>query len=287
MRSTAGVLLDSIDFGHGARPHDVVFNASGTFAYVSLKGGGKIVRINPSISPLQVDAELDAGDTVTAIAVNSSTDELLLNRFISPDTAGEIHLYKNVGGAIGFAQTIALAVDTTSVEDGESARGLPNYLADVAIDPFGEFAYVTAKQDNILRGGFKDGQPLTHETSVRAIVSKIDLASNTEVDRLDIDNSSQPSALAFSPLGDYLFIALQGNNHIRVRDSFSGSLIATLETGLAPQGMCFDSSSNRLFVKNLTAEFYDSARAERKRFDESAVGLVSFRQLRQRQLTCH
>jgi len=37
---------------------------------------------------------------------------------------------------------------------------------------------------------------------------------------------------------------------------------------------------SKLFVKNLTAEFYDPGRALRKRFDESAAGLVSFRQLR-------
>jgi hypothetical protein len=37
---------------------------------------------------------------------------------------------------------------------------------------------------------------------------------------------------------------------------------------------------SKLFVKTLTAEFYGAARAERKRFDESGSGLVSFRQLR-------
>jgi hypothetical protein len=43
---------------------------------------------------------------------------------------------------------------------------------------------------------------------------------------------------------------------------------------------------SKLFVCNMTAEFYDDERAERKRFDESAAGLVSFRQLRERHLTC-
>ncbi len=43
---------------------------------------------------------------------------------------------------------------------------------------------------------------------------------------------------------------------------------------------------SRLFVRNMTAEFYGQERAERKRFDESGTALVSFRQLRERQLTC-
>ncbi|MDT8390892.1 MAG: transposase [Lentisphaeria bacterium] len=37
---------------------------------------------------------------------------------------------------------------------------------------------------------------------------------------------------------------------------------------------------SKLFVKNLTAEFYGDERAEKKRFDDSGAGLVSFRQLK-------
>jgi REP element-mobilizing transposase RayT len=43
---------------------------------------------------------------------------------------------------------------------------------------------------------------------------------------------------------------------------------------------------SKLFVRNMTAEFYGAERAERKRFDESGTALVSFRQLRERQSTC-
>jgi len=37
---------------------------------------------------------------------------------------------------------------------------------------------------------------------------------------------------------------------------------------------------SKLFVKQMTVEFYGEERAEKKRFDESGAGLVSFRQLR-------
>ncbi len=279
VRSTTGALVGSINFRHGSRPHDVVFNAAKTYAYVTLMGSGRVARINPSATPLRVDVELAAGGTAAAIAVNAATDKLLVNRFISPNAQGEVRLFNNAGGSMSLAQTIALGVNTNALEQGTSARGLPNYLADVAIDPFNQFAYVTAKQDNILRGGFRDGQPLTHETTVRAIVSKINLTSNTEVSRLDIDDASQPSAMVFSPLGDYLFIALQGNNQVRVMDTFTGQLVSTLPTGLAPQGLCFDAVSNRLFINSLTdrkVTVYDlDASLKRGGFPQTPIATIS------------
>ncbi len=257
VRTTTGSLVKSLPFRHGARPHDIVFNPTKTHAYVTLSGSGRLARISTSVTPMVVDAELAVGAMPTALAFNAANNKLLVNRFISPDSQGEVRVIENTGGAMSLAPIISLPLDTTSSEAGTSARGLPNYLADVAVDPLGQFAYVTAKKDNILRGTStaRDGLALTHETTVRPMVAKINLGGNAEdlSARLDIDDSSQPTAMVFSPLGDYLFIALQGNNHVRVMDSFTGKLIdATLQTGLAPQGLCFDAASNRLFVNSLT-----------------------------------
>ena len=66
--------------------------------------------------------------------------------------------------------------------------------------------------------------------------------------RKDIDNSDSPTAVAFSPLGDYVFIALQGNNSVVTFDAYSLSGAGTLDNaGLAPRGMAFDSRGH-LFV---------------------------------------
>ena len=45
--------------------------------------------------------------------------------------------------------------------------GGPNYLTHLAVSPDGVNAWVAAKKDNVLRGEFRDGQALTHETTVR------------------------------------------------------------------------------------------------------------------------
>ena len=45
---------------------------------------------------------------------------------------------------------------------------------------------------------------------MRAISSRIDLATNSETlnARIDLDNASLASAVAYDPLGVYLFVAL-------------------------------------------------------------------------------
>ncbi len=236
----------------GTRPHDITFNNAKTYAYVTLKGSGQLVRIDTAT--MVSDIVLDTGPTPTALAVTTSGDKVLANRFISPDANGEVRLFDNADNAsFALSQVIPLVLDTVSEDTGDSGRGLPNYLADVIIDLDNAYAYVTSKKDNIQRGMALDGNPLTHETTTRSILSKIDLATNTEVfaERIDFDDSSQPTALAFSPHGDFLFMAMQGNNHIKVVDTISNAVTTTLDTGLAPQGVCFDPVTFRLFVKNL------------------------------------
>ena len=75
---------------------------------------------------------------------------------------------------------------------------------------------------------------------------------------IDIDNSDSPSAVGFSPRGDYLFVTLQGNNEVLVLDTLAvagssglAGFVTRLGTGLAPQGVCVDAATNRTFVENL------------------------------------
>jgi Bacterial Ig-like domain/PKD domain len=252
--------LRSYQFPYGSRPHDVVFNADKTIAYVTLMGSGKVVRINPNDGTTSWVVIGDAIPSATAIAVNAANNSVLVNRFISPDSGGEVKLFTDPRtSSLQTPQTIALSVDTTSVEAGSSARGLPNYLADVAIDPRNAFAYVTAKKDNILRGGLRDGNALSHDSTVRTMISKIDLSTGLEVyaSRLDIDDSSQPTAMVFSRHGDYLFIAMQGNRLVKVMDTYTGDIVATLPCGNAPQGLCFEPETNQLFINSGIANTVD------------------------------
>ncbi|MBK8068410.1 MAG: hypothetical protein IPK27_12520 [Rhodanobacteraceae bacterium] len=61
--------------------------------------------------------------------------------------------------------------------------------------------------------------------------------------------------MAFSPLGDYLLVTLQGMNELLVLDALAldantglGALVTRLPTGAAPQGVCADPTTGRTFV---------------------------------------
>ena len=58
-----------------------------------------------------------------------------------------------------------------------------------------------------------------------------------------------PVAVAFDAQARYAFVALQGSNAVDVLNVADGSLAASFETGLAPQGLIVD-ADDRLFVQN-------------------------------------
>ncbi len=71
-----------------------------------------------------------------------------------------------------------------------------------------------------------------------------------------IDNSDSPTSVTFSPLGDWAFVTLQGNNEVALYDDLSlrqgGSKTTRwrVPTGLSPQGQVFDPATKKLFVNN-------------------------------------
>jgi large repetitive protein len=77
-----------------------------------------------------------------------------------------------------------------------------------------------------------------------------------------LDNTSQPSALAFAPYGNVLFLTLQGTDRIVALDPKTRLVLAKGETGAAPQGIAVDADSGRLFVQDFlgrTVGVYDAA----------------------------
>ena len=183
---------------------------------------------------------------------------MLVTRFISPDLDAEIGEF---AGTLHEPRSdrISGSHSANTIDGGDRAAGVPNYLAGIAISPDGTRAAVASKQDNIQRGTFYGTGDLTHETTVRAVVSFLDLTNNAEIrhTRRDFDNSDSPSALIYTPLGDTLLVTLQGNNRVVGMDAVgispvdtdnttgstqSSPAVITLDVGcgLAPQGVLID-----------------------------------------------
>ncbi|MCP5094985.1 MAG: PKD domain-containing protein, partial [Chloroflexi bacterium] len=244
--SSTGAVIHTITLPYASQPYAIVFSPDGSSAFVTLQATGQLIAIDPTT--LAITGTLDVGATPRGIAITNDSSSLFVTRFISPDTHGEVT-------EIDLATFTATRIIELAFDPGpdteSSARGVPNGLGSPTISPDGLRLWIPSKKDNIARGLYRDGLGLTFETTVRTITSQIDLSSNSEVlsGRHDYDNRDRAIAVAFSALGDYAFVALQGSNAVEVVDTTSGNLITAIEgIGLAPQGLTFSQDGNTLFV---------------------------------------
>ena len=250
-----GVLIDTIDLPYASMPYGIAFAPDGSAAYVTLQALGRLLRIDPAARTIVHSLALgpDASGIVPklrGIAIDNDSNRILVTRFVSSEWGGEIYDVDVLGQTTRTRRIIALAIDP-GPDTTHGGRGIPNYISSLAISPDGVHARVPSKKDNIERGVFRDGQALTHESAVRTVISQIDLPSGHEdlAGRIDLDEQDMAFALAFSPLGDLLFTAIQGKNTVTVIDVYSGVEIAGIPTGLAPQGLTLD-DQGRLYVQN-------------------------------------
>ena len=110
-----------------------------------------------------------------------------------------------------------------------------------------------SKQDNIARGAARDGLNINFQNTVRAISSRVNLLAGGQEDaaaRIDHDNSSVASAVAFDPRGVYMFVALETSREVAVVDAHGQWEIFRFDVGRAPQGLALSADGARLFVNN-------------------------------------
>ena len=246
--SGSNSVSQTMSLPYASQPYGILFNEQTGFAYVSLQATGEVAEIDPSSR--SITRRVSVGRWPRAMALNGDGSQLYITRFISGNSQGEV--YRVNTNTFNPMSTIGLAIDP-GPDASDRGRGLPNYLAGIAISPNGNEAWITSKKDNIQRGLQRDGLSLIWENTIRAITSVANLNSSSEelAKRIDIDNSDSPTAIEFTKLGDMVFIAIQGNNRVEVRNVFNKQVIATLDnTGSAPQGLVLSPDNSRLFVHN-------------------------------------
>ncbi len=250
-----------IDLGIGSEPYGVVFDPSGSSAYVSLEAVGEIRRFDATTG-----AELGSqsvGQHIRHLAVSGDGLTLRATFFVTSRLAGEESGVPAAGPTDGAtvlsldAATLVLGPSTTlhvsTIPDTEqNGRGVPNYVGAPAISPDGSEMLVPSKQDNIYRGALRDGQDLTHDSMVRAVTSRVDLTTGLEdlVARRDHDDASIASATIYSDLGVYAFTTLEGNRTVSVIEPFSQIELGRVDVGRAPHGMALSPDGLTLYVDN-------------------------------------
>ena len=281
-----GQVIRTIDLPYASQPYAILFRPDRSALYVTLQATGQVLRLDPGSG--QITAQVEISGQPRGLALDQRGQRLFVTRYLSPSEQGEVVEINPDTWQI--VQTLPLAMDPGP--DGESsARGLPNALVSPQISPDGRRLWIPSKKDNILRGTLRDGQALTFDSTVRTIISQIDLVENREIlaGRYDFNDRNMAVSARFSPVGNYVFVALQGSNAIDVLDAYNGRLVTAIEdAGLAPQGMAFTSDGGQLFVHSLlsrSVQVYDVRDIIYPGRDQTADFVAEISTVEQEQLT--
>ncbi len=260
---TTLAVVQTITMPRASQPFGLAFAPNGANAYVVLEALGQVRKLNPASGALVTT--LAVGSNPRHVSVTADSATLLVSRFITPALPGESTA--NVDTSSAGAQVVAVNAGNMTLNKTIVLRhsdkadttitgsGIPNYLGAAAISPDGKTAWVPSKQDNIKRGIARNGQPLNFQNTVRAISSRIDIATLTEdlARRIDHDNSSLGSAAVYHPSGNHLLVALETSREVAVIDPATGVERFRINVGRAPQGLALSADGNTLYVQ----EFMD------------------------------
>ncbi len=237
--------MSSVQLPWGSRPFGVV--VVGDTAYVSLQGPGALARISLLGTPTLVET-MPAIEDARGVAVLPD-GRLGITRWRSPDAQAQLAL---LDPETGERDVAALQFDPQVASDTE-AGGVPSYLGQLLISPIGDLAAVPSLQANINHGEFNNGEPFSFETTLRGVVSYLDVAGDlTEsfTRRRHFDNRGLLSAGVFSSRGDFLFLAARGSRAVERVDTFTGAQAgAILGVGFAPEGLVLTADDRYLYVE--------------------------------------
>ena len=260
-------VVTTLELGAAVQPYGVVAAADGSGVWASTLGSQELLQFDATTRALKKRQTL--GPDVRHLAISANSTTLLASRFISPPVPGENTLTVNAdspdfrGGEVlqfdpataTLKHTIRLGM-SREADGATSARGLPNYLGAPVISPSGRQAWVPSKQDNIQRGTARDGKALDYESTVRAILSNIDLDGTTPAEaatrRYDLDNSSVASAAAYTPNGQYVLVALETSRELAIIDAGTAVQVRRMDSvGMAPQGVAVSPDGTQAVVANV------------------------------------
>jgi PKD repeat protein len=236
-----GGAVRTIALPAGSAPFGVA--ATDTSLFVSLRATGELVRIDGESIAWRRPAIEDA----RGVAILPD-GRVAVSRWRSPDERGEIAILDADGTRVA---TWTLAYDPQPASDTETG-GVPSYLEQILVAPAGDLVAVPSLQAAIGEGLFRSPRPLTHESTVRAVLSIVDPVAGSEdfEARKQFDNRGFASSGVFTSRGDYLFVGMPGARSVERLDMLrNGAQSGTIfDVGFAPEGLALSADDRFLFV---------------------------------------
>jgi DNA-binding beta-propeller fold protein YncE len=228
-----------LPLGAGARPYAVL--SRGDDLLVTAQGTGDLREIR---AEGLADPPTPLGTDPRALALDADG-----GAWVSRFRAVQDH-----GAVYGPAGEVRLAKDPGPDSDTAN-RGVPTNLHALALSPDGGRLYIGATLANVDRGLWveQDGEPslLSFESSVRATLRVVDTMTATErfTDRRQYDNQGVITALALSPLGNWLWLAHQGTHTLTRVDAYTlGATGAILDAGAGIDALAVTEDGQTLIV---------------------------------------
>jgi cytochrome c peroxidase/PKD repeat protein len=214
--------------------------------WVSLQATGQIARVERDGAFFRRTAVEDVLPDARGVAALPD-GRIAVTRWRSPDDGAEIAAFDPATSEVVLWR---LAVDPRPGSDTESG-GVPSYLEQLAVSPTGDIGLVPSLQAAIGEGLFRSPRPLTHETTVRAIISFVDVASGDEdfEARKLFDDRGFAAAATFTSRGDFAFIAMRGARGVERFDVLTGNQAGSmLDVGFAPDALALSPDDRYLYV---------------------------------------
>ena len=270
--------IEALELAWGSRPFAVVSHADDLL--VSYQARGAVVRF------ARIDGEFVAEDFWAGLedardltlAPSPTGERLFVTRWRSPDGGGEI---TSIDLGSGERAVVELPFDDQPPSDTETG-GVPTYLGAVAVAPSGAEAAVPCLQANVAAGLTRNGEALTHESTVRAALAYLTLGETvgeTTDNRKRFDDRGFASAAVYSRFGDFLYVAMRGSRTVERIDVLSDTQSgAELNVGFAPSDIALSGNGRRLYVHaELSRELvvYDTERFGQPGSEVGRVSTVS------------
>lgn len=243
----------TVDFGAGAGLFAVLVDPRDpSRAWVTLQATGELARVDLEPTP-SIGGRWSVGRDPRAIAMRDD-GMIVLTRWRSTlEAASIVVIDASDPSAPSVLPDLLLPRETGRDSDTDS-DGVLSFLGSIVIAPDGGRAVLGALKANTVAGLSRTGLPLTTQTTARGAIAEIFLGAGAgepaeDSIRTPLDDNDYVSSLVFSPMGETIYLTVEGSEVVLARDSFSFDTIGSIDdVGHSADGLALDASGTTLFV---------------------------------------